>query len=971
MSALPPPVQVNRRAKPAAHRASSMKYVRTLPLLLPASLTALALVTSNAWAQAAPSATNAVAAAAAQQENAGLLRGRVVADGSGTPLAGVLVTVKGGGHERYAKTDSLGEFAIELPAGTYDVELSHPQFDNGFALGVNVQAGAEQSATFTMTRGAGGTAASARNVEEVVVTGTYRAGSVDTERFSENVVDVISAEDFRVTGDSDAVAALARVTGLTVVNDKYVYVRGLGERYSSTTFNGAKLPSPDPIRRVVPMDLFPTGALDAVNIQKTYSPDLPADFSGGAVQLVTRTTPDEQYRRLAFRVETNDQTTDREAISYDGGSKDWLGYDDGYRDLPTTVKDTDLSSASPEDVQTAGLAMRRDYPSETRNLPANFGVEAGFGDSLDNGFGYLVGARYENDWAWRREERRTSGGDGQGGAVARDDINQARTENNMDFSALLNLEYALDDSNTLRSATFLTRSTDKRTIRSTGHLDENDIDVADTEFEWEERQLLTQQFSGEHYIAALHDLKIDWQGTWAEATREKPDRRFYRYEAVGALEDGSLVYQFSRQGGSNERSWENLTDKSLEGALDFTLPVAFTESITSDLKLGFAYLDKDRDSEYRRFRFETDFSLNNLEEVLGYTPDVVFSDPYIAPGLWELLETTQATDNYTATEKNSAGYLMADTQFGDHWRLMLGARYEDSQLETVTFDRLAPTNQIVSSLDDSDVLPAITATWSITESMQVRAGYSKTLNRPDLRELSPAPFLDPEERYVVIGNPDLVTAEIDNYDVRWEWYWSTVDNVQLALFYKDFTNPIESFILFGGSQGGARSFQNADSATNQGVELQVRSGLGGLSDALVDFFVRFNAAYIDSEVKVPENAQETTQNRPLQGQSDWVANVQLGYDNPVREIEAALLFNMAGDRINAVGVRGLPDAIEESVPRLDFNYRQGVDLFGQKFTLQVKGLNLLDPDYKVTRGDVVERRYKLGRTLYLGASYDF
>jgi TonB-dependent receptor len=949
-----------------------MKSTHRVPLLVPATLTALALVSAAASAQTTPAAAPQ-ATAASETEAVGLLKGRVVSDGSGVPIAGVLMTVKGGGTERFTKTDSIGDFAIELPAGTYNIELAHPQFDNGFAVGVTVQSDTEQTATFTMTRGAGGTATAAAGgaLEEVVVTGAYRAGSVDAERFSENIVDVISAEDFRVTGDSDAVAALSRVTGLTVVNDKYVYVRGLGERYSSTTFNGAKLPSPDPIRRVVPMDLFPTGALDAVNVQKTYSPDLPGDFSGGAVQLITRATPDEPYRRLGVRVETNDQTTGRDAISYDGGGRDWLGADDGYRDLPGTVQSTDLSSATPEEIQSAGLAMRRDYPSEIQEIPANFGIEAGYGNSYENGFGFLVGAKYENDWAYRDEQRRTSGGDGSGGAVARDEIRQARTVNSVDVSALLNLEYVFNSDNTLRSATFLTRSSDKRTIRSIGRLDENDINIADTEFEWEERQLLSQQFSGEHYIVALNNLKIDWQGTWAEATREKPDRRFYRYEAIDTLEDGSLVYQFSRDGGSNERSWEDLTDESIEGAINFTLPVEITASITSDLKAGFAYLDKDRESEFRRFRFQTDFSRNNLEDVLGFTPDVIFSDQYIAPGLWSLLETTQPTDNYTANERNTAYYLMADTQFGDPFRLMVGARYEDSKLETFTFDRLEPSNQIVADLEDKDWLPAVTATWSFTDAMQVRAGYSKTLNRPDLRELSPAPFLEPEERYVVIGNPNLETAEIDNFDLRWEWYWSSVDNVQLAFFYKDFTNPIESFTLFGGSGGGARSFQNANSATNQGVELQVRSGLGGISDSLVDFFVKFNAAYIDSEVDVPDDAQETTRNRPLEGQSEWVANLQFGYDNPIREIEAALLINAYDDRINAVGVRGLPDAIEQGITTVDFNYRQGLNLFGQKFTLQLKGRNLTDPSYEIKRGDVVEREFKLGRTYYVGLSYDF
>jgi outer membrane receptor protein involved in Fe transport len=944
--------------------------------ILTAAICAL-LSSSAAIAQETAAATAESAADATR--TAGLLTGKIVAQGSEAPVGGVLLTARSGATVLYARSDARGEFQLELPQGSYQVELTHPQFAT-INTKLAIQGGVEQQTQFTLSRGEENVEAVADTMDSVVVTGQQIRGSVDRERFSESVIDVLSAEDFKVTGDSDAVAALSRVTGLTVVNDKYVYVRGLGERYSNTTFNGATLPSPDPIRRVIPMDLFPTGVLEAVDIQKTYSPDLPGDFSGGTVQLRTSGVPEQSVRKFSVNVESNSETTGREALTYDGGGRDSLGYDDGDRDYPSELGQLTQGGAvplstltAPGSLEAAGESLNNEYDTEIEELPANFGAEIGLGDRFevgDNSVGYLFGARYDNDQSFRSEERRTTSLDGEGNTIARDDLRQSRTINTIDFSSLLNLEWEFSADNALRSSTFLTRSTDKRAIRTIGLLSENNIYVADTDLEWEERQLFTQQFSGEHTMPALQDLKISWQGTWSEAQRDKPDTRFYRYERHDEQND---LYMFSDVGDSNRRMWEDLTDESVSAGLDAELPIEFSATFTSTLKTGASFLDKDRDSRTRGYFYNTDFSQSGLRDDLALAdPGQIFSDENIADSQtdgWQLRDLATATnDSYQASERNTAFYLMADNQLGDRLRLMFGARYEDSTLETESYRRTNPTDVHFASLEEDDILPAVTATWSFSDSMQVRFGYGETLNRPDLRELTDAEFLEPEERYLIRGNPNLRTAHIKNYDVRWEWYWSSVDNVQLAVFYKDFEDPIERIIRLGA--GGVREFVNADSGENQGVELQVRSGLGFVADPLTDFFVKLNGAYIDSEVVV-NNPLLTNPTHALEGQSPWVVNLQLGYDNPTNGIQAALLFNMADDRIVDLGTQGLPDAYEQSVARLDFNYRQPIELFGQSFTLKVKGLNLLDPDYEVTRGSVVERSFQRGVTGYVGIDFEF
>ena len=425
--------------------------------------------------------------------------------------------------------------------------------------------------------------------------------------------------------------------------------------------------------------------------------------------------------------------------------------------------------------------------------------------------------------------------------------------------------------------------------------------------------MLSQQFAGEHYLEAANSLVIDWSVTWSAATREEPDTLFYRYERFNEAEN---LYALSDTGQSNERSWEDLEDKALNYALNLSLPIEFGSDSDGEIALGLSYLDKQRDSYFRRFRFLTDFSRNNLRTQLGQTPDLIFAGELIMEDLWELQETTQPTDNYSAGHSLAAAYIMADLNLGTSWRWMFGARYEDSTQDVTTFELIDPTRRNVRELAEGTLLPAMTLTWlpGGGETQQVRLGYSRTLNRPDLKELSEAPYIDPEERYTVVGNPDLQVASIDNIDLRWEYFFDNVSNIQVALFRKKFEDPIERVIRLGA--GGIRTFANAESATLKGVEVQLRAELGLLMDALQDFEIRLNASLLDSTVNIGQaGAQQTSTERDLEGQSPWVANLQFSYDNPDLDLQAALLFNIAGERIVDVGTQGLPDSYEQPVAR--------------------------------------------------------
>jgi outer membrane receptor protein involved in Fe transport len=914
----------------------------------------------------------------------GALRGTVEAESSGKPIEGALVTADRDGHQTFAKSDVNGEFVMELAPGVYDIKLSHPQFADRTYPAVEIRAGKESRADITMFRQAAASSGSkgpGGNVEEIVVTGRYEQRAIDQSRFSESVLDVLSSKDFAVTADSDVTGALSRVTGITVVDDKFVYVRGLGERYASTLFNSAQLPSPDPARRVVPLDLFPSGVMKQLTIQKTWAPYLPGDFSGGSLQMTTRDIPGHSETHLGLATEYNTQTTGKRAFWYKGDSQDWTGFEGGFRSLPKAITDASvnghlpLPSQLPDDTLRAiGLSMDRTYQTGVITLPPNFTLDYSHGNSVESrigNFGYLVGLRYKNGWQFKREARRTSkfqfvGGDvGSIPAIANDFL-QTQTSNAIGYSALGTGEWAISDSQVLKGTVFYTRLTEKRFLRNIGFIDYEGRSVADTTWEWEERQLWSGQLVGDHTFPDFAQLHVDWGVTYSEATRNKPDSRFYEYED----EDSNGLYQFANESAGNARQWEDLTDQAWDLYWNDELPITILDDWLATLKFGVKYFDKTRDSNLRRFRFANRFPTSQYGDIARQRPENVFADQNIGRGKFQLEETTQFTDSYDAAEKILGLYLQADNELWENWRLLVGFRYEDSMQETET--RAATGGlPVVSQLNDTFLLPAVGLTWQFRRDMQARVAFSQTINRPDLREISPAPYLDPEDRDVYVGNPNLQIAQINNYDFRWEWYYGGLDSLELAGFYKEFSSPIEETLLLRGNDV-LRTYQNADSATLYGVELSMRQGLEVLGNWSRDFYYKFNGALMDSNVNVAKSAiNQTNQSRRLQGQSNWVVNFQLTYDNLIRNSQATLAFNMFGDRIADVGVSGFDDAYEQPVPRLDLILKQGFKVFGTSFSLRLRANNLLDPAYERQRAGIVERRYRKGRSIELKLEKDF
>jgi len=921
----------------------------------------------------------------------GTIFGILTSADDGTAIAGARIFISG--ITEQVRSDEQGRFTINVPAGTYSLSVLHSGY-NTFTRD-ELQVASADTAEVNLELIPAGS-----ELPEFVVVAPFISGSLASvlaeRRESDGVTDVLSAEQISRAGDSDAAGALKRVTGLTLVNGQYIYVRGLGERYSSVLLNDAVIPSPDPTRRVVPLSLFPTGVIEAVVVQKTASANLPAEFGGGTVQLRTVSFPSEETAGFSMSLGYRGNTTFEDGLSYKGSDTDWLGFDDGARDLPVSLAEaiadgqflrprsfTNPDGFTPEEIEVYGedLAAGSTYDLITKSIPPNFSVAGEYGNSFEFGDGYrwgfLTALKYDNEWGNVQEVRREFSAVSSGnGLQLADEFDVYRTINRIDTGLFANTGIEFGEGQEVGFNAMLLRQTTDETKLTEG-VEDNQV-LQRYLFQWIENELLSYQAVGSHALP-FEDWSLNWQYTDATATRDEPNTRRYRRDDDD--EDGE--YLVSTRADSNEQGWSSLEDNLSNWSMDTTLPLTFGRNLLA-ISGGYGDLERDRDASIRTFAFQG--RIPNDLRTLSYSE--LFTPEYIDPSILQLRESTRATDTYTATQTLESMYMNLDwTGFDGLIRVSAGLRKEDNQQEVITADLSNPSAPpVIGQIDQVDRLPSAAVTWAYSANAQIRAAYAESLNRPDFRELSPAPYLDPLLDIVTVGNPDLVTAELTNYDLRWEYYFSPSESFSVAIFYKEFTNPIEKTFSSGGS---ARiiTLQNALAADLSGVEFDYSQSLGWIEDVswlnwLDDFslgpvgpfnwenyYIAFNYAWIDSEVEIDTSlTTQTNPDRPLQGQSPWVVNFQVGYNNPDSPHEWTLLYNEFGERITQAGVLGQPDIYEQPFPQLDFVYKLR---FREDWQFTLKLRNILNPRVEFTQGEEITREFELGRELSLGLQWSY
>lgn len=830
------------------------------------------------------------------------------------------------------------------------------------------------STTPVLAQDTSAVAAGLPQIEEISVIGRFVP---DEKRSTSALSNVLTNEEFSRSGDTNIAEGLKRVAGLSLVGGKFVYVRGLGERYSSALLNGSSIPSPEPLNRVVPLDLFPNAIMDSVVVQKTYSAQFPSEFGGGVLQMRTKRSSDEFFFNIASSVGMTEGTAFTKGVQAASGGKDWLGYDDGSRAMPRLLKNAtadgqrlqrrspfvNSGGATAQELQAIGQSLNQDYDLSDKTLPADVGLTASLGNYHDIGstrFNYLAALDYKNGWDAHEIERNSYKVGGVDELVRENAFTYFGTENNIDISGILSTGLELNENHTISATNIMLRQSDDIAGEQIGFFGDERLDSKISEIEYIQRELFSNQIQGDHYFPDARELNVTWRYNESTADRIAPDTREYRYDVV----DDEYVFNLRSDG--NVRRFSELNDKNSDYALDTSMVFYGPLSSTIVMSTGYNKQDSERNYEIRRFSFIEQGDVVGREGFLLQSLSQILAPENIGPTEFELSETTRPTDTYAATRELESFYLQADLNFNDRFQLLAGLRQEDYRQNVRTFDLFRPANSIEASLQSSDLLPGVTATY-IAGNHQFRLGYSETTSRPDFRELSPATFTNPLTGYEVVGNPNLRAASIKNYDLRWEWYFAALDSLSVGLFMKEFDSPIESVVQPGANS--ARSYVNAESAENQGIEFEARKQFDFLGARWEDFYISGNVSYITSDVTIGVQEQNilTNSSRPLQGQSDWLFNGQLGYDS-FDGMTATLLYHYFGERIYEVGILGAPDLIEEPHGELDFVLSKE---FMNNWKLNIKAQNLLDKRKEITQGGLVATGYSEGRSASLKLEYSF
>ncbi|HEY8521734.1 MAG TPA: TonB-dependent receptor [Gammaproteobacteria bacterium] len=872
-------------------------------------------------------------------------------------------------------------------------------------------------------------------VEEIAVIGRLRSTAMDVvqERLEQEVVaDFLTVDQISRTGDSTVSLALRRMPGLTLVNDQFIYVRGLGERYSSTLLNGASVPSPDLTRNVLPLDLFPSEIIQALTVQKAYSPDMPAAFGGGNVNILTRGIPNGPIASVEIASGYN-SASDDDGLTYAGGGDDSLGTDDGTRALPEAIaaaiqeyrgeispvgildglnrdgRQHSFEEAAAINRQLA-TSLYRDIDFERKRLGPDAGLEAALGNRWYLGeeerweLGALGLVSYDN--AWRNRERTVRN-------VLNPDneyFEQTRTTNQVAATGVVNLGLTFSDEHEVATSSLFLRNTEDEASISAGHTfnfqREDGRGFRDYRIRFEERELRSSQIRGHHVVGDdtaeilpvldrpfFEGVTYDWYWSDSTATTDIPSEIHVSAEDTLDPTTGELIQTAVRRTSSaaNYR-YTDLRDEVESHGWDLMKPLRFARSDV-EISGGWDYSRKAR--SYLQTELTLGTTAAAATPVLIGTPGSVFTDDNLLnpANQFRLGIGGIGTESYLAAQTVEASYVKADAMLGDRWRVSGGVRWEQFHqvslpIDPLEFDVSIGQSVIPSTGDDAveqlasavysedDVYPAVSVTYSRpgfwAETFQLRFGASETVARPDLREVSESTYIDPLTEARVRGNRRLRTSPIRNFDVRAEWFFDSGDNFTVSLFHKQIDHPIEAAEGAGSDDDVFITFVNTESAEVTGVEIEWLKHLSPLAERwgrwIEPFFLAGNVALSDSELVVGDVGLDLTNPvRSMTGHSDFIANVQLGFDSANGNHSWSLVYNTFGERLFFAGRSGAQDTFEQPFDSLDFVY----SFFPtERLSLKVRLQNLLDETVRLEQAGVTILEQNVGTTAKIDVKWD-
>lgn len=948
------------------------------------------------------------------------IKGVVIDQKSKETLIGAVITaVPGNGSKNAtqekdgikAVTDIDGNFSLQnLKDGTYTLYIKYVGYKTQKIDGVQLKGGkwidgkAIVSSKDTSSKNDASEKAlltialqpDEQQLKEVTVTAVERrntdAAMIQVAKNSPVIVSNVSAQEISRTQDTNAGEVIRRVPGVSLIDDKFVMVRGLSQRYNNVWVNGGAVPSSEADSRAFSFDIIPSSQIDNLTIVKSPTAEYPADYSGGFIIVNTKEIPAENSFNIAVGGNWNTSSAFKDFSYSKGSGTDFLGFDNGLRNLNGGIHadlnpQLDANGKPVGDYATSllGNGLNNDWLVKNRKPLGDLKLAASLNRRWMLGgrtLGMLAAMNYTNEY--RTYENMENNLYGIYDA-ANDKPNYLRHSvddqynNNVRLGAMLNFTFLSKDGNhkyQLKNI-FNQLATSRYTWRD-GVSAQSNLERS-AEYYYRSRTTYNGQLTGKHTFTSD---ALDWSIGYAYANRHLPDRR--RYLIDDALESG--VYALST-GNDISREWTQLDEHILSLGVNDKHHFKFG-NFEPDLQVGAYGEYRSREYQTRNFIYNWNVSDNNMPSDFRHSdiPTLLSSEANMGYDKLYLLEEKQMRNNYRGHNTLGAGYLALSLPFGK-LGIHAGVRFEHNDMELISNSRDYEKSESSRHYKTDDVFPSLNTTYKISDQHQVRLSYARSINRPEFREVSSSVYYDFDLASNVQGNTELKNCYVDNLDLRYEWYPSRGELISLAVFYKHFDSPIEWTYTVAGGTDLIYSYKNAKSANNYGVELDIRKNLGFIG--LKDFSWSFNGALIKSKVQFEKGAKE--EDRPMQGQSPYLINTGIFYKNAPLKMDIALLYNRIGKRIIGVG-RSEGSTGDDSNSRVPHSYempRNTIDFslakkFGDHLELKLNVRDLLAEKiyYKqfadVTYSDgskkqveEIARCYKPGRNIGLQAIYKF
>lgn len=911
---------------------------------------------------------------------AGILGGRITDSQTGEPLIGATISAEG--TTRGAVADLDGNYRLELPQGTYTLLVQYVGYRDARVAEVSIPAQGETTRDFALE-------ADTQTLGEVQVTATARRNSevaqLQQQRLSLVVQTGVSAQQIARTQDKDASEVIRRVPGVSVVDEKFVLVRGLSQRYNNVWINGGGVPSSEADSRAFSFDILPSSQLDHMTIVKSPTPEYPADFTGGFILVSTKQLSDDNGLNISIGTSINDRTHFRAFQAAKGSSTDWLGFDGGLRSLQAGMKGAlqaypGYEGGTHPRLSLTDNGLNNDWSVRTRHPAADVKWSADYNHTwhADGGqtVGLLAALNYSNTFRTQTDMENSLYGPydiSNNKTVFLRKATDNQYSHDTRLGGMLNLSFRpKDNRHLLEWKNIFNQLAKDRYAERTGFNAQPD-NIHDQEYYFASRTTYNTQLTGKH---TADDRQTDWSVGYAYANRNLPDRRLI--QRTDRTEQTMGIYRISRE-------FTRLDEHMASAAANYQHTL-HADRIDPVLKAGLYGEYRTRQYHTRQFQYGWQPE-NNLPQGFLFFDDVASSvlipDNY-GPDKLYLYEEVNFLNNYAGRQGLMAAYAAANLPLGS-FDLYAGLRYEYTR-QTLRMN----TRQYEESLHDThydynDLFPSVNLTYRINPKHQLRAAYGRSTNRPEFRELSTSVYYDFDLGSNVMGNADLKAAYIDNLDLRYEWYPASGEQISVALFYKHFRNPIEWTYTVAGGTDLIYSFVNARGADNYGIEVDIRKNLDFIG--MKNFSLSFNGAWIKSKVRFVPGTNNV--DRPMQGQSPYLVNTGLFYHHADKGWNAALLYNRIGKRIIGVGnrygtasdgtARNIPNSYEMPRNSIDLSVGKSWKHWEVKATVRdllaehvrYKQFETVRIDGQKRTIEETTRDYRPGRTFGINLTYKF